>query len=152
MGHKHKYSTDFYMQCQESLIVLWFFYYLISLNPAVFNLRNILGTTPAGICLKPSPTNYQRRRGSPTRPATAWLTGRDERIIRDDGSHCHRYHYDRQHRLVHYTCSQQDSTLTRTRYLYDPWAVAPGKWYAKRPATAALSGSPAPGTAGTATT
>jgi RHS repeat-associated protein len=55
------------------------------------------------------------------------LTGRDERIIRDDGSHCHRYHYDHQHRLVQYTRSQQDSTLTRARYLYDPLGRRTGK-------------------------
>ncbi|MGK9228872.1 RHS repeat protein, partial [Yokenella regensburgei] len=55
------------------------------------------------------------------------LTGRDERIIRDGGSHCHRYHYDHQHRLVQYTRSQQDHTLTTARYLYDPLGRRTGK-------------------------
>jgi RHS repeat-associated protein len=55
------------------------------------------------------------------------LTGRDERLIRDGGSHCHRYHYDHQHRLVQYECSQQDSTLTTARYLYDPLGRRTGR-------------------------
>jgi RHS repeat-associated protein len=55
------------------------------------------------------------------------LTGRDERLIRDGGSHCHRYHYDHQHRLVQYALTQQDSTLTIARYLYDPLGRRTGK-------------------------
>jgi RHS repeat-associated protein len=61
------------------------------------------------------------------------LTGRDERLIRDGGSHCHHYHYDRQHRLVQYVRTQQDSTLTTARHLYDPLGRRTGKTVRETP-------------------
>ncbi|HAT2611329.1 TPA: RHS repeat protein [Kluyvera intermedia] len=61
------------------------------------------------------------------------LTGRDERLIRDGGSHCHHYHYDRQHRLVQYVRTQQDSTLTTAHYLYDPLGRRTGKTVRETP-------------------
>ncbi|VDZ81388.1 core protein [Salmonella bongori] len=39
------------------------------------------------------------------------LAEKDERRIRDGGSHSHHYHYDNQHRLAHYRCEQQGVTL-----------------------------------------
>jgi YD repeat-containing protein len=39
------------------------------------------------------------------------LTEKDERSIRDGGSHNHHYRYDNQHRLVHYRCEQQGTVL-----------------------------------------
>jgi YD repeat-containing protein len=59
------------------------------------------------------------------------LTRKDERNIRDGGSHSHLYHYDNRHRLVHYCLTQQGQTLRESRYLYDPLGRRVGKkvWY-----------------------
>ncbi|HEG1988793.1 RHS element core protein [Enterobacter cloacae] len=59
------------------------------------------------------------------------LTRKDERNIRDGGSHSHHYHYDHRHRLVHYRLTQQGQTLRESRYLYDPQGRRVGKkvWY-----------------------
>ncbi|EAZ0163355.1 RHS repeat protein [Salmonella enterica] len=56
------------------------------------------------------------------------LTKKDERQIRDGGGYVHHYHYDNQHRLVHYRREQQGITLLESRYLYDP----PGRRIGKR--------------------
>ncbi|MCR1058311.1 RHS domain-containing protein, partial [Escherichia coli] len=40
--------------------------------------------------------------------------------IRTDDERTHRYHYDSQHRLVHYTRTQYAEPLVESRYLYDP--------------------------------
>ncbi|WP_368277826.1 RHS repeat-associated core domain-containing protein [Enterobacter cloacae] len=56
------------------------------------------------------------------------LTEKDERSIRDGGSHSHHYHYDHRHRLVHHRLTQQGQTLQESRYLYDP----PGRRVGKR--------------------
>ncbi|ECI4647707.1 RHS repeat protein, partial [Salmonella enterica subsp. salamae] len=56
------------------------------------------------------------------------LTEKDERQIRDGGGYVHHYHYDNQHRLVHYRREQQGITLLESRYLYDP----PGRRIGKR--------------------
>lgn len=47
------------------------------------------------------------------------LVEKDERQIRNGGGYVHCYHYDNQHRLVHYLCEQQGVTLLESRYLYD---------------------------------
>ena len=62
------------------------------------------------------------------------LTEKDEHQIRDGGSHSHYYHYDNQHRLVHYRCEQQGTTLLESRYLYDPLGRRIGKrvWKSQR--------------------
>ncbi|MEF6206851.1 RHS repeat domain-containing protein, partial [Escherichia coli] len=43
-----------------------------------------------------------------------------EGVIRTDDERTHRYHYDSQHRLVHYTRTQYEEPLVESRYLYDP--------------------------------
>ncbi|HAM3373678.1 TPA: RHS repeat protein, partial [Escherichia coli] len=43
-----------------------------------------------------------------------------EGVIRTDDERTHRYHYDSQHRLVHYTRTQYAEPLVESRYLYDP--------------------------------
>ncbi|WHP30888.1 RHS repeat-associated core domain-containing protein [Trabulsiella odontotermitis] len=48
------------------------------------------------------------------------LTEKDERRVRDGGSHTHHYSYDSQHRLIHYVRTQQGQPLEESRYLYDP--------------------------------
>ncbi|WP_278450396.1 RHS repeat-associated core domain-containing protein, partial [Salmonella bongori] len=62
------------------------------------------------------------------------LAEKDERRIRDGGSHSHHYHYDNQHRLAHYRCEQQGVTLLESRYLYDPLGRRIGKrvWKSRR--------------------
>ncbi len=55
------------------------------------------------------------------------LTEKDERQIRDGGGLVHGYHYDNQHRLVHYRCEQQGAALLESRYLYDPLGRRIGK-------------------------
>ncbi|MFH7827075.1 RHS element core protein [Kluyvera chengduensis] len=55
------------------------------------------------------------------------LTEKDERRIRDGGSHSHHYHYDNQHRLVYYVRAQQGQSLLEGRYLYDPLGRRVGK-------------------------
>ncbi|EDP8629733.1 hypothetical protein G6D98_003560 [Salmonella bongori] len=62
------------------------------------------------------------------------LTEKDERRIRDGGSHSHHYHYDNQHRLLHYRCVQQGAVLLESRYLYDPLGRRIGKrvWKSRR--------------------
>ncbi len=50
-----------------------------------------------------------------------------EGVIRtDDGAAHHRYHYDSQHRLVHYTRTQYAEPLVESRY-YDPLGRQGGK-------------------------
>ncbi len=56
------------------------------------------------------------------------LTEKDERRIREGGSHTHHYAYDNQHRLTHWRLMQNGNTLTESRYLYDP----PGRRTGKR--------------------
>ncbi|MEL9407273.1 hypothetical protein J4X79_21800, partial [Escherichia coli] len=41
-------------------------------------------------------------------------------VIRTDDERTHQYHYDSQHRLVHYTRTQYAEPLVESRYLYDP--------------------------------
>ncbi len=62
------------------------------------------------------------------------LAEKDERRIRDGGSHSHHYHYDNQHRLCHYRCVQQGAVLLESRYLYDPLGRRIGKrvWKSRR--------------------
>ena len=62
------------------------------------------------------------------------LAEKDERRIRDGGSHSHYYHYDNQHRLVHHRCGQQGAALLESRYLYDPLGRRIGKrvWKSRR--------------------
>ena len=62
------------------------------------------------------------------------LTEKDERRIRDGGCHSHYYHYDNQHRLVHYRCVRQGAALLESRYLYDPLGRRTGKrvWKSQR--------------------
>ena len=55
------------------------------------------------------------------------LTEKDERRIRDGGSHSHHYHYDNQHRLAYYRRVQQGQSLLESRYLYDPLGRRVGK-------------------------
>ncbi|UWM62750.1 RHS element core protein [Enterobacter sp. CP102] len=55
------------------------------------------------------------------------LTEKDERGIRDGGSHSYHYYYDNQHRLAHYVCAQQGQSLLESRYLYDPLGRRIGK-------------------------
>ncbi|MCU6176989.1 RHS element core protein [Citrobacter cronae] len=55
------------------------------------------------------------------------LTEKDERRIRDGGSHNHHYHYDNRHRLAHYVRAQQGQPLLESRYLYDPLGRRVGK-------------------------
>ncbi|MBO9218839.1 RHS repeat protein, partial [Escherichia coli] len=45
-----------------------------------------------------------------------------DRLIQETGfdGRTHRYHYDSQHRLVHYTRTQYAEPLVESRYLYDP--------------------------------
>ncbi|SQE48946.1 YD repeat-containing protein [Escherichia coli] len=43
-----------------------------------------------------------------------------EGVIRTDDERTHQYHYDSQHRLVHYTRTQYAEPLVESRYLYDP--------------------------------
>ncbi|EPD9603658.1 rhs element protein RhsB, partial [Escherichia coli] len=43
-----------------------------------------------------------------------------EGVIRTDDERTHQYHYDSQHRLVHYTRTQYEEPLVESRYLYDP--------------------------------
>ncbi|MFT4291701.1 DUF6531 domain-containing protein, partial [Enterobacter sp.] len=59
------------------------------------------------------------------------LTRKDERNIRDGGSHSHQYRYDNRHRLVHYCLTQQGQARQKSRYLYDPLGRRVGKkvWY-----------------------
>ncbi|HHG6072033.1 TPA: RHS element core protein [Salmonella enterica subsp. enterica serovar Vietnam] len=61
------------------------------------------------------------------------LTEKDERQPGDGGC-VHRYHYDNQHRLVHYRCEQQGMVLLESRYLYDPLGRRTGKrvWKSRR--------------------
>ncbi|MGX5872060.1 type IV secretion protein Rhs, partial [Enterobacter cloacae] len=66
------------------------------------------------------------------------LTEKDERSIRDGGSHSHHYHYDHRHRLVHHRLTQQGQMLQESRYLYDP----PGRRVGKRVWTAEKGHSP----------
>ncbi|MGG6633446.1 UNVERIFIED_CONTAM: RHS domain-containing protein, partial [Enterobacter cloacae] len=66
------------------------------------------------------------------------LTEKDERSIRDGGSHSHHYHYDTRHRLVHYRREQQGVALQESRYLYDP----PGRRVGKQVWTAEKGHSP----------
>lgn len=56
-----------------------------------------------------------------------WLTEKDERRIRDGGSHSHYYHYDNRHRPAHYVRAQQGQSLLESRYLYDPLARRVGR-------------------------
>lgn len=55
------------------------------------------------------------------------LTEKEERDIHGGGRHRHHYHYDNQHRLVHYRGEQQGITLPESRYLYDPLGRRIGK-------------------------
>ncbi|WP_419470861.1 hypothetical protein, partial [Escherichia coli] len=53
----------------------------------------------------------------------------------------HRYHYDSQHRLVHYTRTQYAEPLVESRYLYDPLGrrVAKRVWRRERDLTGWMS-------------
>ncbi|KIG48607.1 type IV secretion protein Rhs, partial [Escherichia coli] len=57
-----------------------------------------------------------------------------EGVIRTDDERTHRYHYDSQHRLVHYTRTQYAEPLVESRYLYDPLGrrVAKRVWRRER--------------------
>ncbi len=62
------------------------------------------------------------------------LAEKDERQIRNGGGYVHGYHYDNQHRLVHYCCGQQGAVLLESCYLYDPLGRRIGKrvWKSRR--------------------
>ncbi|EMB1482258.1 RHS repeat protein, partial [Escherichia coli] len=61
--------------------------------------------------------------------------------IRTDDERTHRYHYDSQHRLVHYTRTQYAEPLVESRYLYDPLGrrVAKRGWRRERDLTGWMS-------------
>ncbi|EFA9311556.1 RHS repeat protein, partial [Escherichia coli] len=61
--------------------------------------------------------------------------------IRTDDERTHRYHYDSQHRLVHYTQTQYAEPLVESRYLYDPLGrrVAKRVWRRERDLTGWMS-------------
>ncbi|HHG3794466.1 TPA: RHS repeat-associated core domain-containing protein, partial [Escherichia coli] len=61
--------------------------------------------------------------------------------IRTDDERTHRYHYDSQHRLVHYTRTQYAELLVESRYLYDPLGrrVAKRVWRRERDLTGWMS-------------
>ncbi|VDG87158.1 protein in rhs element [Shigella dysenteriae] len=61
--------------------------------------------------------------------------------IRTDDERTHRYHYDSQHRLVHYTRTQYAEPLVESRYLYDPLGrrVAKRVWRRERDLTGWMS-------------
>nr|WP_307721839.1 hypothetical protein [Escherichia coli] len=67
-----------------------------------------------------------------------------EGVIRTDDERTHRYHYDSQHRLVHYTRTQYAEPLVESRYLYDPL----GRRVAKRVAGRHPAGAHRTGHAG----
>ncbi|MEF4154331.1 RHS repeat domain-containing protein, partial [Escherichia coli] len=62
-------------------------------------------------------------------------------VIRTDDERTHRYHYDSQHRLVHYTRTQYEEPLVESRYLYDPLGrrVAKRVWRRERDLTGWMS-------------
>ncbi|ENC9951943.1 RHS domain-containing protein, partial [Escherichia coli] len=64
-----------------------------------------------------------------------------EGVIRTDDERTHRYHYDSQHRLVHYTRTQYAEPLVESRYLYDPLGrrVAKRVWRRERDLTGWMS-------------
>ncbi|HDX3956568.1 TPA: RHS repeat protein, partial [Escherichia coli] len=64
-----------------------------------------------------------------------------EGVIRTDDERTHRYHYDSQHRLVHYTRTQYAEPLVESRYLYDPLGrrVAKRVWRRERDLTGWIS-------------
>ncbi|MCZ8596840.1 RHS domain-containing protein, partial [Escherichia albertii] len=64
-----------------------------------------------------------------------------EGVIRTDDERTHRYHYDSQHRLVHYTRTQYAEPLVESRYLYDPLGRRVGKrvWRRERDLTGWMS-------------
>ncbi|EFJ2737115.1 RHS repeat protein, partial [Escherichia coli] len=61
--------------------------------------------------------------------------------IRTDDERTHRYHYDSQYRLVHYTRTQYAEPLVESRYLYDPLGrrVAKRVWRRERDLTGWMS-------------
>ncbi|MDI1047628.1 rhs element protein RhsC, partial [Escherichia coli] len=61
--------------------------------------------------------------------------------IRTDDERTHRYHYDSQHRLVHYTRTQYAEPRVESRYLYDPLGrrVAKRVWRRERDLTGWMS-------------
>ncbi|EFV8395947.1 RHS element protein, partial [Shigella boydii] len=61
--------------------------------------------------------------------------------IRTDDERTHWYHYDSQHRLVHYTRTQYAEPLVESRYLYDPLGrrVAKRVWRRERDLTGWMS-------------
>ncbi|MCZ8781784.1 DUF4329 domain-containing protein, partial [Escherichia albertii] len=64
-----------------------------------------------------------------------------EGVIRTNDERTHRYHYDSQHRLVHYTRTQYAEPLVESRYLYDPLGRRVGKrvWRRERDLTGWMS-------------
>ncbi|HFT9855471.1 TPA: RHS repeat-associated core domain-containing protein, partial [Escherichia coli] len=64
-----------------------------------------------------------------------------EGVIRTDDERTHQYHYDSQHRLVHYTRTQYAEPLVESRYLYDPLGrrVAKRVWRRERDLTGWIS-------------
>ncbi|EOM3956070.1 RHS element protein, partial [Escherichia coli O115:H51] len=64
-----------------------------------------------------------------------------EGVIRTDDERTQRYHYDSQHRLVHYTRTQYAEPLVESRYLYDPLGrrVAKRVWRRERDLTGWMS-------------
>ncbi|HFK5277764.1 TPA: RHS repeat-associated core domain-containing protein, partial [Escherichia coli] len=64
-----------------------------------------------------------------------------EGVIRTDDERTHQYHYDSQHRLVHYTRTQYEEPLVESRYLYDPLGrrVAKRVWRRERDLTGWMS-------------
>ncbi|EFQ6902534.1 RHS repeat-associated core domain-containing protein [Escherichia coli] len=64
-----------------------------------------------------------------------------EGVIRTDDERTHQYHYDSQHRLVHYTRTQYAEPLVESRYLYDPLGrrVAKRVWRRERDLTGWMS-------------
>ncbi|MEX5702157.1 hypothetical protein, partial [Escherichia coli] len=69
-----------------------------------------------------------------------------EGVIRTYDERTHRYHYDSQHRLVHYTRTQYVEPLVESRYLYDALGrrVAKRVWRRDRDLTGSMSMSRKP--------
>ncbi|SVJ02855.1 rhsB protein in rhs element [Shigella sonnei] len=88
-----------------------------------------------------SPRQTRSYSYSTTGRLTGVHTTAAEGVIRTDDERTHRYHYDSQHRLVHYTRTQYAEPLVESRYLYDPLGrrVAKRVWRRERDLTGWMS-------------
>lgn len=64
-----------------------------------------------------------------------------EGVIRMDDERSHRFAWDNQHRLVHYTRIQHEEPLVKSRYIYDPLGrrIAKWVWWCERDLTGWMS-------------